>query len=106
MRKLEGSIDRAYATAPAGPDVRLIERWLDDIDDVILQRLVLRLCAAVANADGQIEHGESVVLRTAFDRWGLRPEEQALLEPLLYGLDFQVTERAALKRSDAIGGRG
>ncbi len=72
-----------------------IESLLDEVIDVPLQRLVLRLCAAVINADGDIDEGESVVLRTAIDRWGLHPDEQELLEPLLYGLDFQVQPRRA-----------
>ena len=71
----------------------MIERLLDEVVDVPLQRLVLRLCAAVVNADRELDEGESVVLRTAIDRWGLHPDEQELLEPLLYGLDFQVKPR-------------
>ena len=67
-----------------------IERLLDEVSDVKLQRLVLRLCTAVVNADGQVDEGESIVLRAAIDSWGLHPDEQELLEPLLYGLDFQV----------------
>ncbi len=74
-------------------DARLIEHLLDAVDDIELQRRVLRLCAVVAHADGEIHDGESVVLLAAVDRWGLDPEEQPLLEPLLYGMDFQVTTR-------------
>jgi tellurite resistance protein len=79
-------------------DARLIEDMLDAVDDAALQRRVLRLCAAVAHADGEIHDGESVVLLAAIDRWGLDPEEQPLLEPLLYGMDFQVTARPATVR--------
>ena len=68
---------------------------LADIDDVALQRLVLRLCTAVVNADGKIDDGESIVVLAAIDHWGLHPDEHELLEPLLYGLDFQVTARGA-----------
>ena len=74
-------------------DSPMVERLLADIDDVTLQRLVLRLCAAAINADGQIDDGESFVLLAAIDHWGLEPDEQELLEPLLYGLDFQVVPR-------------
>ena len=70
-----------------------IENLLDNVSDVPLQRLVLRLCTAVVNADRQIDEGESVVLRAAIDSWGLHPDEQELLVPLLYGLDFQVLPR-------------
>lgn len=76
-------------------DGRMIERMLADVDDVTLQRLVLRLCTAVVNADGQIDDGESIVVLAAIDQWGLHPDEHELLEPLLYGLDFQVTPRGA-----------
>ena len=75
-------------------DGRMIEQMLADIDDVALQRLVLRLCTAVVNADGKIDDGESIVVLAAIDHWGLHPDEHELLEPLLYGLDFQVTARS------------
>ena len=64
------------------------------IDEVALQRLVLRLCTAVVNADGKVDDGESIVVLAAIDHWGLHPDEHELLEPLLYGLDFQVTARS------------
>ena len=76
-------------------DSRMIERLLANVDNVTLQRLVLRLCAAVINADRQVDEGESIVLRAAINRWGLHPDEQEFLEPLLYGLDFQVLPRRA-----------
>ena len=74
-------------------DSRLIESILDRVDDAALQRRVLRLCLAVVHADGKIDEGESVVLRAAIDRWELHSEEQSLVEPLLYGLDFEVVAR-------------
>ena len=76
-------------------DSWMIERMLAAVDDVTLQRLVLRLCAAVINADRQVDEGESIVLRAAINHWGLHPDEQEFLEPLLYGLDFQVLPRRA-----------
>lgn len=75
-------------------DGRMIEHMLAAIDDVALQRLVLRLCTAVVNADGKVDDGESIVVLAATDHWGLHPDEHELLEPLLYGLDFQVTARS------------
>lgn len=74
-------------------DPQMIEGLLAGVDNVTLQRLVLRLCTEIVNADGQIDSGESIVVLTAIDHWGLHPDEQELLEPLLYGLDFQVTAR-------------
>jgi len=76
-------------------DGRMIERMFADVDDVTLQRVVLRLCTAVVNADGQIDDGESIVVLAAINHWGLHPDEHELLEPLLYGLDFQVAPRSA-----------
>ena len=74
-------------------DVRMIERLLDDIDDVMLRRRVLQLCMAVINADRQVDEGESAVLRAAVERWELSPEEEQLVGPFLYGLDFHVMPR-------------
>lgn len=74
-------------------DVWMIGRLLADVDDAALQARVLRLCAAVINADRQVDEGESTVLRVAIDRWELYSEEQEPVEPLLYGLDFQVLPR-------------
>jgi uncharacterized tellurite resistance protein B-like protein len=74
-------------------DTRMIELLLDDVDDLALRLRVLRLCTAVINADRQVDEGESAVLRAAVDRWELYPEELELVEPLLYGLDFQVVPR-------------
>jgi hypothetical protein len=71
----------------------LLDRMLDEVDDDATRRLVLRLCSAVVHADRQIDEGESYVLLAAVDRWGLHPDDQALLEPMLYGRDFQVRPR-------------
>lgn len=73
----------------------LLDHMLDEVDDDSLRRLVLRLCSAVVHADRQIDDGESFVLLAAVERWGLHPDDQALLEPLLYGSDFQVRPRGA-----------
>lgn len=71
----------------------VLNRMLDEVDDHDTRRLVLRLCAAVVQADRQIDEGESVVLLSAIERWGLHPEDHALLEPVLYGADFEVRPR-------------
>ncbi len=82
-------------------DSRLIAQMLDEVDDVALQRRVLRLCTAVVDADGQMDEGESNLLLGAVERWELHPDEQPLLEPLLYGQDFQVAARCASARQGA-----
>ena len=74
----------------------LLDCMLDEVDDENLRRLVLRLSSAVVHADRQIDDGESFVLLAAIERWGLHPDDQALLEPLLYGRDFQVRPRGAV----------
>ncbi|MCP5282308.1 MAG: TerB family tellurite resistance protein [Rhodoferax sp.] len=74
-------------------DQQVIAQVLADVDDPALQRRVIGLCMAVIHADRQIDEGESAVLRTAIDRWDLHPEDQEVIEPLLYGRDFQVMPR-------------
>lgn len=66
---------------------------LDEVDDHDTRRLVLQLCSAVAQADRQIDDGESIILLAAIERWGLHPDDHVLLEPLLYGADFEVRPR-------------
>lgn len=68
----------------------LLDRMLDEVDDDTTRRLVLRLCSAVVHADRQIDDGESFVLLAAIERWGLHADDHALLEPMLYGTDFEV----------------
>jgi hypothetical protein len=85
----------AWQGAHAPVDAKVIERLLDDVDDVVVQRLVLRLCTAVIHADNQVDDGESAVLRAAIDRWALYAEAQEDPDPALYGLDFQVVARGA-----------
>ncbi|TDP62080.1 TerB family tellurite resistance protein [Roseateles toxinivorans] len=71
----------------------LLNRMLDEVDDDTTRRLVLRLSSAVVQADRQIDDGESILLLAAIERWGLHPDDQALLEPMLCGADFQVRQR-------------
>jgi hypothetical protein len=72
-----------------------LHRMLDEIDDDGTRRLVVRLCSAVVHADREIDDGESFLLLAAVERWGLHPDDHALLEPVLYGADFQVRRRGA-----------
>ena len=67
-------------------DSWMVKRLFADVDDATLQGLVLRLCEAVINADGQIDDSESFILLAAVDHWGLALDEQKLPDPLLYGL--------------------
>lgn len=73
----------------------VLDRMLDEVDDDHTRRLVLRLCSAVVHADREIDDGESFVLLAAIERWGLHPDDHALLEPVLYGTDFQVRPRGS-----------
>jgi len=77
-------------------DTLMMKLLLDSVDDPGLQRQVIRLCAGVINADGQVDEGESAFLLAILSEWALRPEDDALVAPLLYGLDFQVVERRTL----------
>ncbi len=74
-------------------DAQALAQWLDEVDDPNLQALVIDLCAQVIEADGEVHPGESLVLRTALERWVLPVEDQSRVEPLVYGLDFQVMPR-------------
>ena len=71
----------------------LLDSMLDELDDDTTRRLVLRFCSAVVHADRQVDDGESFVLLAAIERWGLHPDDHALLEPMLYGTDFRVRPR-------------
>ncbi len=71
----------------------LLDRVLSEVDDAVQRRVVLRLGSAVIQADRQIDDGESFVLLAAVERWGFHPDDQALLEPVLYGSDFLVRPR-------------
>lgn len=81
-------------TARCGNEIRIpsamLDSVLDQVDDGDSRRLVLRMCSAVVQADSQIDDGESFVLLAAIERWGLRPDDQALLESAVCGTDFEV----------------
>lgn len=74
-------------------DARTLTAWLDEIDDVRLQVLVIELCAQMIEADGAVHPGESTVLRAALEHWVLPREDLERIEPLIYGLDFQIVPR-------------
>ena len=58
---------------------RTIAQWMAEIDDPALRIRVLRLCVAVAEADDHVADGESIVLVSAVENWGLH--RQTLQEP-------------------------
>ena len=55
----------------------LVEALLGDIDDPTLQRLILRRCVELAQADGDVDDGEAMLLRKAVEHWGLQPPTRA-----------------------------
>lgn len=55
-------------------DARTLAELMAEIDDPMLRRKVLRLCVAVAEADGQVAEGELAVLVAAVEHWGLHRE--------------------------------
>lgn len=74
----------------------VIDSLLDDVEDPTTQQTVLRLCSAVVHADRHLDDGECFVLLAAAQRWGLGGDHDPLVEPLLYGRDFQVRPRASV----------
>jgi uncharacterized tellurite resistance protein B-like protein len=53
-----------------GLDAAVIADCLADVDQPALQRRVIELCQAVAQADGHLSEGERAVLSVAALRWG------------------------------------
>ena len=96
---VDGLCHDMLATAPAGAMCRIesetMARWFAEVDDPQLQRLVIEVSAALIAADGHVDDGESVVLRSALEHWVLPADAQAEFEPMLYGLDFEVQARPA-----------
>ncbi len=80
-------------------DAPTLAAWLGEVDDLNLQALVVELCAQVIEADGEVHPGESLVLRAALEHWVLPTAHQERYEPLIYGLDFQVTPRQGARAS-------
>jgi uncharacterized tellurite resistance protein B-like protein len=50
---------------------RTIRQLMDEVDDPGLRLEVLRLCAALVEADGHVAEGEAMVLMAAVEQWGL-----------------------------------
>ena len=73
----------------------MLAHMLREVDDDSTRRTVLKLSCAVVYADRCVEAEESLVLLAMSEHWGLHPEDHALLEPILYGMDFQVRLRGA-----------
>jgi tellurite resistance protein len=55
-------------------ETTLLERMLAEVDDPQLQRRVLQLCVSMVQSDGEVTEGESRVLVTVLDQWGLVEE--------------------------------
>jgi uncharacterized tellurite resistance protein B-like protein len=61
------------AWADACPvDAYTLAELMGEIDDPALRSKVLLLCVKLAEADGQIAEGESIVLSAAVEHWGLQ----------------------------------
>ena len=52
-------------------DDRTLAVLMREIEDPALQRSLLRLCIGIAEADGHVAVGESIVLSAAVEHWGL-----------------------------------
>jgi uncharacterized tellurite resistance protein B-like protein len=50
---------------------RTIRQLMDEVEDPSLRLKVLRLCAALVEADGHVAEGESMVLMAAVEQWDL-----------------------------------
>jgi uncharacterized tellurite resistance protein B-like protein len=50
---------------------RTIRQLMDEVDEPGLRLKVLRLCAALVEADGHVAEGESMVLMAAVEQWDL-----------------------------------
>ncbi len=55
-------------------DPRTLSQLMAEVEDPALRMAVLRLCVAVAEADGHVADGESIVLVSAVEQWGLQRE--------------------------------
>lgn len=55
-------------------DEYTLKELLAEVDDPALRRTVLDLCVRIAEVDGHVAEGESIVLVTAVEQWGLQRE--------------------------------
>jgi hypothetical protein len=56
-----------------------LDSMLAEIDDPALQRKVLQACVAVVEADQRVSDGESMLLVSTVEQWGMQRE---MLEPV------------------------
>jgi len=52
-------------------DDRTLAELMGEIEDPLLRRKLLRLCIDIAEIDGHVAEGESIVLTAAVEHWGL-----------------------------------
>jgi uncharacterized tellurite resistance protein B-like protein len=55
-------------------DDRTLAELMGEIKSPALRRRLLRLCIEIAEADGQVAEGESIVLTAAVEHWSLHRE--------------------------------
>ena len=55
-------------------DDRTLAELMGEIEETALRRRLLRLCIEIAEADGRVAEGESIVLTAAVEHWGLHHE--------------------------------
>jgi hypothetical protein len=68
----------AHWAHPCQIDPWQMAQLFDAVQDPMLRRRVLRLCALMVEADGRIDAGECLVLTAAVEHWGLQSE---LIQP-------------------------
>lgn len=74
--------DQSLANTPFTPPVgqvdgALLVTLIDEIDDPVLRRKVIRLCIAVTIADNYLADGEIALLAAVFNAWGPKPNQTA-----------------------------
>ena len=60
-------------------DEYTLKELLAEVVDPSLRRTVLDLCVRVAEVDGYVAEGESIVLVTAVEQWGLQRDRLAMV---------------------------
>ncbi len=55
-------------------DERTLINLMSEVQSPALRRRVLRLCVQLAEVDDRVDPGESMVLQTAVEHWGLQHE--------------------------------
>jgi hypothetical protein len=101
------------ATAATGSVCRVdretLARWLTEVDDAQLQRLLVLVTLAIITADGQVDAAESALLGGMLEQWSLpfdqhvalmklahRRKANERLEPMLYRSIFAAAPAAPL----------